>query len=337
MPSPNKRVFWVVSRKAVRQSVFTFAADIPENKRNAVLRVQVRRWAPFPQVKYVAQWSANKASVYAWNDEEVKRTIAEAGLSERRCIVYPETFIRAPQQNGVRLIAAIEGFEGQVWQQGFLAFSRWWPKTPSQLEWDMFLRSAGLPLDQYGGRVPDISPSEFLEGPWLKKDGHLGAAWSALDEPRYAAAAALLIAGPFIYFTAEYATLAVAKVGVENQVETLSVETQGLRKLRAEAIANLDEIEDYLSLEVYPNHYETMVVGVSLLQNLNIKIAEWTYDVGTLSMTLRSQNELDPTHLITTFEKSGAFTNVSASRLAQDGFVRVRMDVLPKQVTSVKR
>ncbi len=302
-----------------------------------MLRVQVRRWAPFAHVKYVAQWAGNKASVYAWNDDEIRSNIVEAGLNERRCSVFPETFMREPQQNGVRLVAALDGFEAQVWQQGLLAFSRWWPKAPSQIEWDMFLRSAGLPLDQHGGRVPEPSPAEFLESSWLKQDGYLGTTWSLLEDPRYAAAAAAIVAAPFVYFAFQYTTLAFANARIQNKAETLAVETQGIRKLRADAIANLDEIEDYLSLEVYPSQYETMIVGLSLLQNLNIKIPEWTYDVGTLSLTLRSDNDLDPTFLITTFEKSGAFTNVTSSRLPQDGMVRVRMDVLPKQIKSVGR
>ncbi len=304
-----------------------------------MLRVQVRRWAPFPNVKYVAQWSGNKASVYAWNEDEIKSTIAEARLNERRCTVYPETFIRTPYENGVRLVAALDGFEAQVWQQGFLSFSRWWPKAPSQIEWNMFLRSAGLPLDQTGGSVPEPSPAEFLDAPWLKQDGYLGATWTLLEDPRYAAAIAAVIAAPFVYFAFEYTTLAFANARVQNRAEALAIETQGVRKVRTDALSSLDEIEDYLSLEVYPSQYETMIIGLSLLQNLNVKIPEWTYDIGTLSLTLRSEKEsdLDPTFLITTFEKSGAFTNVSASRLPQEGLVRVRMDVLPKQTKSVSK
>ena len=150
-----------------------------------MLRVQVRRWAPFPNVKYVAQWVENRASVYAWNDDDLKKNIAEAGINERRCIPYPETFVRTPLQNGVRLVSAIEGFEAQVWQQGFLAFSRWWPRSPSQSEWDMFLRASGIPLDQQAGPVPEPTPAEFLEVPWIHKDGYLGATWSLLEDPRY--------------------------------------------------------------------------------------------------------------------------------------------------------
>jgi len=333
-PSSNSRVFWVLSRRATRQSTFTFAADLPENKKKALLNIQVRRWAPFPNVKYVAHWSENRACVYAWNADDVSVAIADAGLNERRCIVYPETLIRRPVQDGVRLAVAIEGCEGQVWQKGFVAFSRWWPQKPSQVEWEMFLRSAGLPLDQYGGLVPEPENLPFLESPWTRQEGSMVGVWSVLEDPRSVAAIATVLAAPFVYLLVEYATLAVSNARVRSQIATISTETQGIRKLRSEALTNLDEVEDYLSLEIYPSQFEVLTTALGLLQPLNAKIPEWTYDVGSLSFSLRPTQEIDPTFLITAFEKAGVFSNVTATRAGQDGLIRVRMDVLPKSKKS---
>jgi hypothetical protein len=337
LPSPNKRALWVLSRRATRQSVFTFPSDVADNKKKALLRVQVRRWAPFPNAKYLAQWSGNKASVYAWNDDEVKAAIIEAGFNERRCTVCPESFIRAPSENGARLVTAIDGFEAQVWRDGFLAFSRWWSQRPTQIEWDMFLRSAAVPLNQGGLSIPEPVSVEVLEAPWINQQGYLNNAWALLEDPRYAAAIATLVAAPFIYFGVEYTTLAIANARVKSDLEKLSVETQGIRKQRTTALSNLDEIEDYMSLEVYPNQFTVLTTALGLLQGLNVKIPEWTYDVGTLSFTLRAERDIDATLLITAFEKSGAFTNVTASRVGQEGQLRVRMDVLPKQTNIAGR
>lgn len=333
----NNRVLWVLGRKATRQSVFTFPADIAENKKKALLRVQVRRWAPFPNVKYVAHWSGSRASVYAWNDDEVKKDITEAGFNERRCTVYPEAFMRTPLQNGVRLVAAIEGFEAQVWRDGFLTFSRWWSQKPTQLAWNMFLRSAGMPLDQNGGDVPEPDPAPFLETPWIRHEGYLGGTLAVLEDPRYAIAIGVMVAAPFMYLSAEYLTLAISNARMKHNMETLSVETQGIRKLRSEAIANLDEIEDYLALEVYPSQFEVMATALGLLQGLNVKILEWNYDVGSLSFTVRSERDIEATVVITAFEKSGAFSNVAASRGGQDRQMTMRMDVLPKQTKTAHR
>ena len=272
-PNPNSRVYWVLSRRSTRQNVFTLPAEVADSKKKALLRVQVRRWAPFANVGYVAHWSANRACVYAWNEDEVKATIAEAGLSERRALLYPEAFMREPLQDGLRLVAAVEGYEAQVWREGFLAFSRWWPVMPTRLEWEMFVRSAGAPLDEHRF-VPEPSPAPFLDAPWTRQEGLLGAPMVILDDPRYALAIGVLVAAPFAYLAAEYLTLAVANARVNNRMETLSVETQGIRKVRSDALANLDEIEDYLSLEVYPSQFQVLTTALALLQSLNVKIPE---------------------------------------------------------------
>jgi len=329
-PSPNSRVFWVLSRRSTRQTVFTFPAELPDAKRKALIGLQVRRWAPWPNVKFSAYWAANRATVYAWNDDDVKTAIAEAGLSARRCIVTPESFVRRPLQDGVRLVTALDGFEGQVWQNGFIAFSRWWPRQPGQSEWDMFVRSAGLPLDQFAGQVPTPQDVPFLESPWTHQQNYLAGAWAMLEDPRYAAVAAAVVAAPFVYLAVQYATLAVSNARVNSQIEQITLETQGVRKQRSQALANLDEIDDFLSLEVYPTQFEILTTSLSLLQPMNAKIAEWTYDVGTLSFTLRPTQELEPTFLITAFEKIGLFSNVTATRSGQEGLIRVRMDVQPR-------
>lgn len=335
-PNPNSRVYWVLSRRSTRQNVFTLPAEVADSKKKALLRVQVRRWAPFANVGFAAHWAGNRACVYAWNDDEVRAAIQDAGLSERRAIVYPETFLRQPLQDGVRLVAAFEGYEGQVWREGFVVYTRWWPNTPGRQEWEMFVRSAGLPLDEHRF-APEPTPAEFLDAPWTRQEGLIGGPLALLDDSRYVMAIAVLVAAPFAYLGAEYLTLAIANARLSGRMETLSVETQGVRKLRSDAIANLDEIEDYLALEVYPSQFEVLSTSLTLLQNLGVKVPEWTYDVGQLAFSLRTEREIDATYLITAFEKSGMFANVTASRNGQDGMMRMRMDVLPRHTKTAGR
>jgi hypothetical protein len=337
VPTGNSRLFWVVSRRLTRQTVFNFPTDIPANKRESVLRLQVRRWAPFPSAKYVAQWSGNRASVLAWDEAKAKEAMVAAGVNPRRCVVYPEVFFRSPLENGARLIQAIEGVEGQVWRDGFLTSSRWWPQKPNPSDWGMFLRAAAQPLVSGNGEAPEPERLALLDTPWNRQDGYLGIPWWLLEDTRYAAAAAVLLIAPFVYIGAEYATLAVANARVRTTLEVVSAETQSIRTQRNEALTNLDEIESYLGLEIYPSQYEILSTSLGLLESLAVKISEWSYDVGSLSFTLRANREIDATGIITAFERNGAFTNVSATRIGQEGLLRVRMDVMPKHMKTASK
>ncbi len=210
-----------------------------------------------------------------------------------------------------------------------MAFSRWWPRQPGRVEWDMFQRAAGL-TPEPAVAVPEPVQIPFLETPWHRQDGYLGLSWTLLEDPRYAAALATLVAAPLLYMGAEFVTLTVAQAHIGGQLETLSAETQGIRKMRTEALSNLDEIEDSLALEVYPSQFEILTTALGLMESLKVRITEWTYDVGQLAFTFKSEQSVDPTFLITAFEKNGSFTNVTASRV-QDNQLRVRMDVIPRQ------
>lgn len=201
----------------------------------------------------------------------------------------------------------------------------------------MFLRTTSQPLAQDGRQVPEPEQLDFLETPWNREENYLGIQWWLLEDPRYIAAAAALLLVPFVYIGFEYATLAIAQTNVKNTLEATSLATQGIRKQRSEALTNLDEIDSYLALEVYPTQYEILAAALELLEGLSVKIPEWTYDVGTLSFTLRSDHDIDATEVITAFEKTNVFTHVAATRFGQEGQLRVRMDVLPKQTKTMNK
>lgn len=82
----------------------------------------------------------------------------------------PESLVRTPAfADGPRLVATVRGVEGQVWRDGALTASQWWPEPPALESWRRFLRSAGTSPDADAG-VPQ--PQSVPWGrPWADLQG----------------------------------------------------------------------------------------------------------------------------------------------------------------------
>ena len=78
------------------------------------------------------------SSIWSWNSNQ------SVGGESLRCPSLPEPFCRKPMLTGTRLLRALEGFDGEIWINGSLVASRWWPREPDHGKWLEFVRSAGI-------------------------------------------------------------------------------------------------------------------------------------------------------------------------------------------------
>lgn len=126
-------------------------------ERAAALELAVRRVAPMPEPRYAALWQGGAAQVWVLDE----RTAAEAAETER---LLAESALLPPpaEPEGARLLAVAGGVEGQVWREGGLIASRFWPQTPDADAWARFLRAAGLPLAE----VPPLQTLARQAEPW---------------------------------------------------------------------------------------------------------------------------------------------------------------------------
>ncbi len=83
---------------------------------------------------------------------------------------WPQPLLEQPG-DGLRLLARGAGSEAQYWQDGELRLTRWWPTAPSEQDWALFVRAAGL---QPGDHPcpPRGAPVELGTPPqgWLRGD-----------------------------------------------------------------------------------------------------------------------------------------------------------------------
>jgi hypothetical protein len=308
-----------------RHQTFSVPEALPEAKRRAVLDLQVRKSFPFKEPGFAAFWKGAEATVYAWDAVAVRAAQESAGVS-RSAQVIPETFIRPRGQNEVRLVAMLDGFEGQFWSDGFLRATRWWANPPTEIDWAKFVRSFGAPNISSTNGVPlELS---FLERPWTEGTFSLDD-WSSLLKSKrvltFAAAAALC---PFAFLGAEIATLSISEKNIREEIKVLNAANQNVRADRAAAYANLEAIEDFLKLTEYPSQAEVLTTAMLLLAKTGApRIVSWSFDRGNLEIILRGEQSLDATAYITLFERDPVFENASGTLVGQEQDLQLKMSV----------
>ncbi|HCX15180.1 MAG TPA: hypothetical protein DGZ24_07680 [Rhodospirillaceae bacterium] len=323
-----------MSRRDLRQNVFELPENIPRTKRKNALDLLVRKWSPFPSTEYETLWAGDKASVYAWNREQVEADIKAAGYSPKRCSVWPETFLREPISDGVRLATVADGFEGQMWRQGFLTATRWWDELPEHRDWIMFLRSAGTALQNTPPAQPQPTETQFLHSPWTASSTPATDIWSLFQTDRAAAFVAAVIAVPFLYLLSQALVLSIATNEANTKMKEMAEANQTVRVDRNAALSNIDVIESHLSLEQFPAQIKILSHASNILGNQNLTISEWVYDSGNLDLALVSPRSLDSTFYIEAFEKDNLFSNVSGSSGVQQRTLRLNMQVSAQEWSS---
>ena len=154
----------MIARSCLRVRTFDLER-VPPSKRPAALRLQCASWAPFASSEFGARLSAGIATVFAWDQNALRRALAAAGLSLDSARCYPEPVLQGALPDGIRLVATADGYEGQVGAKGELAHSRWWPELPDAAQWLNFQRAAGIAADGQSAEVPAAVTLPYQD-PW---------------------------------------------------------------------------------------------------------------------------------------------------------------------------
>ena len=151
---------WILARGLCAYTTLDGAA-VPSRKRQNYAQMAIARWAPFPDAQSLVEWVGDRAMVWAWSKSQVLSAgVDDAPLPVPRRIVPESLYRGGPQADGQELVAMDQGYEGRVWQQGFLAAAMDTPVSVGDLAgeggaWGMAL------LAQYL-RVGEGSLAEWL-------------------------------------------------------------------------------------------------------------------------------------------------------------------------------
>ena len=302
----------MLARSLCLHARFPVPKDLPPAKREAALRLKILEWSPHASPGMLIDWDEAEAGVWVWDSLKVEEAIRTEGLDPKRVTVLPETALAEPGADGARILAGLEGLEGQAWREGRLVASRWWPSLPSPEEWRRFQRAAALAPGMQSAVPPEPEPPLWRDTPWVRASHRWLTLVNEAGRMRLALAAAVILTLPIVYEGAALAHLKTRTLSAEATLSDLRRRADPVLRARLQAEAALDCVRALLLLAPYPDQLAMLAkVGGQLPPN-GTALGDWSFQNGDLRFTLTHQNPLDSSYYVRLFEALQIFERVRA-------------------------
>lgn len=327
-PRGNRgRRYWVVSRGLCRFFKVPLLADAAAADQRDALRLELDRLSPYVDTGSHIDISGDFASLWLWDQEAVAAAAEAIGIEVERVVVLPETALLPKAAEGVRLVATLDGVEGQCWSGGGLAASRWWPAPPDDRAWVLFQRGASVAPDQLATTAPAPVQLDWLDRPWTRE--HAGGALDLgrLDLRLVIGAALGLVVLGYAYLGAEWLRLAYDIHGLRSVIAAHDKAIRPVLDARATALENLAAIRMLNGLDGYPSQLAVMAHVAEILPKVATRFTEWSYDHGQLAVTVASNHPLDALFFVRSLQRIDGFSNVAVERAENDNSLRIRLTI----------
>lgn len=138
--------------------------ELPPRKQVAAVRLQLLQFYPSGRYAFACR-SKNAGTVIVWAWE------AAAGEDDLLPQQWPEPLLEQDAAPGLRLLRRAPGFEAQHWDDQGLQASQWFAQSPSQPEWQRFVRACGIDPDAhpFPATSTALSLAQSPKG-WLRGD-----------------------------------------------------------------------------------------------------------------------------------------------------------------------
>ena len=185
-----------------------------------------------------------EANIWSWD----KSSILEI-LGTRNARAIPEPMARIPMRDGVRLVEAIEGYEGEVWHKNDCIASRWWPSKPNDKAWSDFIAGAKThdwPSDSSGAPISFDMP-EATKVPWRNDLFWVHKNWSdrisSIRPMQIILASFMLALVPISCESVNLVRTSMQHQVVQTQLEAMNEQSQLWLDLRRRALRDLSRVE----------------------------------------------------------------------------------------------
>ncbi|WP_413975683.1 hypothetical protein [Stenotrophomonas acidaminiphila] len=303
---------WVVPRGECQYRQHDFS-QLPARRRRAAARLAVPRFEPAPGAKVHIAWQQGVAHYWIWMPGED----GDDQVDYRRWL--PESRLYAPPlESGARLLRVSQGVEGQIWHEGRLQASQWWPNPPDLQVWQRFLRAGGLGLVDVVA-VPDPQRMDWSDTPWGESGGRVAIDAVLAERLAWWSIAFVLLFAVGWQVTALLRWNAAVEGGAA-RLEQVRKKAEPLLDARERAESAAGKIEDLLALQQEASSdYRLMLEVFSLLPE-GTQMTSWSREPGKLRLTVASP-EADPRKFILPFIEAAWLPDVTATPTGKGGML----------------
>ena len=307
-----KPTIYVLSRAVCSFSRVRIAAKNAKARAAAKLGVAFRQGYADPQTRLVRDPDDPlQAGVWSW-DGDLQMETGETAAGVR---LLPETFAREGFDDGARILRCIDGYEGQVWRNKALIASRWWPKTPTDRDWQQFLRAA-----QASTGLETLHAPEPVDAPF-RNDLPLVDPDPASLKITFAPARVAAVAATFLILLAsfqasQYLTHKSVAASRSAQIEETLSDNSAAIQARSAALTAASQIEELAEIGDAKPAALAFVAVASEIPRESGRIANFRiYDQQIEArISTTAETELDIPDLVSRLEKNTILNNVFAER-----------------------
>lgn len=304
------------------------ATKVPTKQRDAYVALAVRQAAPYQDPAFDCAWVGDHAAVWYWPLSRVMERVGQQAGPRSR-FSAEATHLGGIHDEAVELFALHVGVEGRLWRRRRLVASRWWPQSPTPVEWQAFLRGAGVVGSE---EVPSAATITLAERPWSESGrGHSAARLqlTGLDQylPRFIRGCTL---AALLLFSWQIGSAARAAFDAR-QAQTAATELEDslarILEARNTADAARVEIDALLQLRAAAPQHLLMAEVARLIEGSSARLRVWQLPhPERLEVTLVAPSP-NPEELVSAWEASPLFRDVTAELSRQQGEIVVRATI----------
>lgn len=302
----------VISRSLCLYRCFLLQ-NIPLKERKNVLKLKVMQWVPYDDYGTYIVWHEALAQVWVW-----KKMSQHIGINYSvETAHYP-----VPEQDGMRILRCIEGFEAQYWKGSMLLNSHWWIIEPDADTWLKFQRTTGQqPIEKTAITSLSMELKAWKKGDTLDQQQSMPVevwAWKAI---------VVIPVVMMVWIITEIVLLKQHLEKVETTTTQLSQQINPTLLARTETNQNQQKIKILAALFNKPTQMEYID---QFLQALSVKkelqISSWNFDNNNLEIVTQS-DKLDPSWVVKKITEINWVDTVSISNTGRPEKIQITIKI----------